>query len=280
MGFNTKLERNFSCLAFPGLIRAIVLIQCLVFALVTLRPEIAEFFKVSPEGLAQGQYWRLLAWVFYPFVTPDDGVFRLINVVFLLIIMRISFLISDSLEHGWGETRTSFYVYGTWLCQTIVLGAAAWLGVPTGGLGTEIFYLSLFFAFATLFPDYEFALFFVLPVKVWVLACLSAVMMLFSGIKFPPLLLVYAFCFLPYLIWAIPRLRHFSKNRSAIAARRLKFNSHLRGGEATTLHRCVICHRSEQSHPDLEFRVAQDDEEYCLDHLTDRSEAAASKEDG
>ncbi len=242
-------------------------IQCVVFALVTMKPETAGFFTVSPEGLAKGEYWRIIAWVFYPFVAPDDGTFRFINVIFLLIIMKISFLINDSLEHAWGETRTSFYVYGTWLCQSIILGSAAWIGIPTGGLGSEVFYLALFFAFATLFPDYEFALFFVLPVKVWILAILAAVMLLLGGIKFPPLLLVYALCFLPYLAWAIPRLRNFSKHRAEISARRVKFNSQAKGREAVSLHSCAICQRTEQSDPDLEFRVAKDDEEYCVEHL-------------
>lgn len=267
MRLNSYLEKNFAWLAFPGLVRAIAMIQCLVFALVSLKPETASVFSVTPEGLAQGEYWRFIAWVFHPFVTPTDGAFSWINVIFLLIIMKISFLISDSLEEAWGETRASFYVYGTWLCQSIVLGTAAFIGIPLGNLGTEMFYLALFFAFATLFPSYEFALFFVLPVKVWVLAALSAIMLVFSGLSFPPIFLGYAVCFFPYLIWAIPRLRHYSKNRSAVSARRMKFQAHTKTSQQTTLHQCAICKRSEQSDPDLEFRVAKDDEEYCVDHL-------------
>jgi hypothetical protein len=276
MGLNTNLEKNYSWLAFPGLIRAIVMLHCVVFALVTMKPEAAAFFQVTPAGMAKGEYWRLITWIFYPFVAPDDGVFQFINVIFLLIMMRISFLISDSLEDAWGETRTSFYVYGTLLCQTSVLAAAAFIGIPTGGLGTEVFYLALFFAFATLFPDFEFALFFVLPVKVWVLAVLAAVLLLFSSLKFPPLLIVYALCFLPYLVWALPRLRHWTKNRSEISARRVKFQSKAKSREAFALHQCAICRRTEQSDPDLEFRVAADDEEYCLDHLDDEGKPRPS----
>ncbi len=33
------------------------------------------------------------------------------------------------------------------------------------------------------------------------------------------------------------------------------------------LHACAICHRTEVSHPDLEFRVAGDGRDYCVDHL-------------
>ena len=33
------------------------------------------------------------------------------------------------------------------------------------------------------------------------------------------------------------------------------------------LHACAICHRTDVSHPDLEFRVAGDGRDYCIDHL-------------
>lgn len=276
MGLNTNLEKKYSWLAFPGLIRAIVMLQCVVFALVTMKPETAAFFQVTPGGMEKGEYWRLIAWIFYPFMAPSDGIFSLIRVVFLLIIMRISFLVSDSLEHAWGETRTSFYVYGTLICQTAVLGAAAFIGIHTGGLGSEVFYLALFFAFATLFPDYEFMIFFVLPVKIWVLAALAAALLVFGALGSPLMLIAYAVCFLPYLVWAIPRLRHWSKYRSEISARRVKFQSKVKGSEAVSLHRCAICQRTEQSDPDLEFRVAADDEEYCLDHLDDEGKPRPS----
>lgn len=39
------------------------------------------------------------------------------------------------------------------------------------------------------------------------------------------------------------------------------------------LHACAICHRTEVSHPDLEFRVAGDGRDYCVDHLR-RAEAS------
>ncbi len=267
MGLNTNLEKNFEWLAFPGLIRAIVMIQCVVFALIMMKPEAANFFQITPEGIAKREYWRLISWIFYPFVAPTDGAFSLINVVFLIIVMKIAFLFSDSLENAWGETRTSYYVYGTLICQSAMLYTGA-LFIPTlHGVGTELFYLSIFFAFATLFSDYEFMLFFVLPVKVWVLATLSALMLLFTCIGSPIMFAVYAICFLPYLIWALPRLKSYSKHRGQVAARRVKYQSKLKGSESDTLHCCIVCQRTEVSDPDLEFRVAANDEEYCLEHL-------------
>ena len=58
MGLNVNLEKNFSWLAFPGLIRAIVMLQCVVFFVILINPETASYFMVTPEGIANGQYWR------------------------------------------------------------------------------------------------------------------------------------------------------------------------------------------------------------------------------
>jgi len=276
MGLNTNLEKNFTWVAFPGLIRAIVMLQCVVFALIIIKPETASFFAVTPEGISKGQYWRLIAWIFYPFVAPSDGTFSLINVVFMFFIMKIAFLISDSLEHAWGEVRTSFYVYGTLICQTAVLFGAAKLGIYNPGLGSQLFYLSLFFAFATLFPDYEFALFLVLPVKVWIIAVLSAVLLFLSGLSSFILIPIYLLCFLPYLIWAIPRLRGHTKSRKQLAARRVDYQSKAQSLTGNSLHCCHLCQRTELSDPELEFRVAADDEEYCLDHLDDEGKPRPS----
>ena len=100
MGLNVNLERNFSWLAFPGLIRAIVMLQCMVFFVILINPETASYFMVTPEGIAKGQYWRLISWIFYPFVDPR-GSNAVLSVFFMFIIWRISALFSDSLEDTW-----------------------------------------------------------------------------------------------------------------------------------------------------------------------------------
>ncbi len=183
------------------------------------------------------------------------------SVLFLYISMRITFLFSDSLEHAWGEVRTSFYVYGCLICQIIIL-----YFIPVPGLGSQMFYLAIFFAFATLFPHHEFLLFFVLPVKVWIIAAVAGAGLLLQAIQAPFLFILYAISLLPYLVWALPRMRHHGKQRKQIAARRIDYQAKVKGGPVT-LHECAICKRTEVDNPGLDFRVASDGEEYCLDHL-------------
>lgn len=264
MGLNTNLEKNFGWLAFPGLIRIVAMLQCVVFALLVIKPEAYDFFIITHEGLAKGQYWRLTSWIFYPIVTPTPGTFSLVNVLFMVITVRIAFLFSDSIEHAWGEVRTSFYLYGTFICQTAIFW---FFGSSFPGIGSMLLYYSLFFVFATLFPHFEFALMMVLPVKVWILALLALLILISHAIKLPLLFIVYGIAFLPYLIWVIPRLFGWSKDRRKLAARQVKFQSLSKGAGSQTLHECVVCKRTEKSDPDLEFRVAEDGEEYCLDHL-------------
>ena len=265
MGLNTNLEKNFGWLAFPGLIRIVAMLQCVVFALLIIKPEAYDFFIITDEGLSKGQYWRLISWIFFPIVYPTPGALSLINVLFMVITVRIAFLFSDSIEHAWGEVRTSCYLYGTFICQTAIY----WVfrdSFPLLG-GNMLLYYSLFFVFATLYPNFEFALMMILPIKVWILALLSLLILISSAIKFPLLFIVYGISFLPYLIWVIPRLFGWTKGRRKLAARQVKFQSLSKQANSQTLHECVVCKRTEKSDPDLEFRVAEDGEEYCLDHL-------------
>ncbi|MDG1151129.1 MAG: hypothetical protein P8Q54_02795 [Akkermansiaceae bacterium] len=274
MGLNVNLEKNFSWLAFPGLIRAIVMLQCVVFFVIFINPETASYFMVTPEGIANGQYWRLISWIFYPFVDPKSygGLF---SAFFMFIILRISFLFSDSLENAWGEIQASLYVYTTIICQALALYLSATGFLPPASLTNQMFYIALFFAFATLFPNVEFLLFFVLPVKVWIFAMISLATIVFSCLSFPPLFLTYGLAFFPYLVWAIPRLYHGRKYRNQLKARRVKFQSQSNDSRGRTLHRCVVCNRTELSNPQLDFRVAENGDEYCLDHLGDDGKPAA-----
>ena len=267
MGLNPNLEKNFSWMAFPGLIRAIVMLQCLVFVVIMLKPETQSHFLVTRDGIAEGEYWRLISWVFYPFVSPG-GFGNILSAFFMFITLRISFLINDSLENAWGEVRTSIYVYATIICQAGCLYLSA-TGVfpPPEILGPRMFYFAIFFAFATVFPHVEFLMFFVLPVKIWIFALLLAMGILFSILAYPVLFIAYGLAYLPYLYWAIPKAWHWRKYRSQITARRVKFQSKVKGGQAQSLHSCKVCPRTEVSDPDLEFRVAENGEEYCLDHL-------------
>ena len=56
----------------------------------------------------------------------------------------------------------------------------------------------------------------------------------------------------------------------ALIKRRREFQRSM-DRSASTLHQCAVCKRTERDDPNLEFRVAADEEEYCVDHLPGRN---------
>jgi hypothetical protein len=52
--------------------------------------------------------------------------------------------------------------------------------------------------------------------------------------------------------------------------RSARFSQSVASAANLTLHRCAKCDRTEISHPELDFRVAGDGEEYCAEHLPKR----------
>jgi hypothetical protein len=134
-----------------------------------------------------------------------------------------------------------------------------------GGASSNTFLnLSLFFAFATISPNYEIFLFFILRVRVkyiaWVLAGLFAL----QFVVLPaPAKMAMAASLANYLVFFLPGLIKDWRTRRTDGLRLAKFRS----TEEVTMHRCGTCGRTEASHPELDFRVAADGEEYCTEHL-------------
>ncbi len=60
------------------------------------------------------------------------------------------------------------------------------------------------------------------------------------------------------------------RQRGEVASRRRKFDM-AKIPEDESLHRCENCGKTERDDPELEFRVAEDGEEYCVDHPPGRS---------
>jgi membrane associated rhomboid family serine protease len=101
------------------------------------------------------------------------------NMFWFFISMLVLWIMAKPLEDGWGSPRFLLF----WLIAT--LGGsitATTLGIPLfGDLGVGG---SILFTFATLYPETEFRLFFVIPVKVKYLAIVAGAFLAFSGLSF------------------------------------------------------------------------------------------------
>ena len=142
--------------------------------------------------------------------------------------------------------------------------------------------LSLFFAFASLFPDMMVLLFFIIPVKVKWLAYLDAawllygvVSLLLKGAYISALLPVLAI--LNYLIFFGDSLIEALRGRGQRVQHRysrqtIHFKKAAKEAQQKTgyLHKCCVCGRTDADYPDLEFRYCSKCAGYrcyCMDHI-------------
>ncbi|MFZ4484119.1 MAG: rhomboid family intramembrane serine protease [Chthoniobacterales bacterium] len=243
------LERRAPWLGTPGVLKAVVLLNALTFILLRLDPSYEDALQLIPEKILQGEVWRLVTYIFIP---ETQSTFW---IIFALLFL---WFLSSALEDGWGALRLNvFYLVGMLGCTA----AAFFFG---GGASNTFLNLSLFFAFATVAPNYEVYLFFIIRVKMkyiaWVMAGVFALQFLASplGVKMAMLASLAN-----YLIFFGPGFLRDLRSQRQSAVRREKFREEL----AESLHRCATCGRTETSDPDLDFRVTAVGTEYCLEHL-------------
>lgn len=151
MNIFNKLERKFGRYYIPNLMLYIVIGNIVVFVFQYLFPELnfEAYMNFDRELIMQGQVWRILSFVLVPFST---------NPIFMLISCYFYYLIGSQLEQVWGGFRFNvFYIVG--VIGTIICGLIS-------GYATAYYLnLSLFLAFAILFPNERFLLFYFIPVK-------------------------------------------------------------------------------------------------------------------
>ena len=153
-----KLQRKFGRFAIENLMIYITVTMLAVFLMDQLIGiGVSEWIFFDRNKILQGQVWRLVSFVFL----PPDG-----QPIFLLLALYFYYFIGDSLEKTWGAFQ--FMVY--YICGIIGTIIA---GMLTGYAGNSYLNLSLFFAFAQLFPNHQILLFFFIPIKVKYLAYLN-----------------------------------------------------------------------------------------------------------
>ena len=256
--------------ALPGIIRYVALLNALVFLLHLISPGYLSALELDPRLVLRGEVWRLLTWIFIPETLSPFWIF--FSLLFLLYI-------GEGLESAMGASRlTLFYLCGIVLCTAVNMAFGLFDGGGAVGRANTFLNLSLMLAFATLYPDFKVLLFFFLPVRIIWLALFSALIMLLGAIGEPVVVAAtLGAAFLNYLLFFRVELasRLHSWKIRGIPQPRLMRGGMKRGHSNTsisaqTLHLCHVCGRTEASHPDLEFRVSADGNEYCREHLPGR----------
>jgi len=252
MSFLDRLEKRIGFIAIPGLIRAIVTLNVLVFVLVLLNKGFDSYLALNIERVRAGEVWRLVTYIFVPQISYP-----------LLVAIALWFLwfIGDGLERAWGPFRlTLYFLVG-------MIGTTAAAVLTNAQFSSQMLFTTLFFAFAHFYPDEVIYIFFILPLKVkWIAWAYAGFLMLGFVTQSNSYRLALIAALSNYLIFFGPGVFRDLRQRKDVAVRRQRFEAQSRS-EEEPLHRCATCGATEISDPNLEFRVARDGEEYCLAHL-------------
>ena len=218
-----------------------------------------------PAAILRGQVWRLVTFLFIPLS------YRPIT---LLLSLYFYWWIGKSLEREWGTTKfTVFYACG--VLFNIIFGFLA------GSTSVTYLNLSLFFAFASLYPDLQVLLIFI-PVKVkwlaWIDAAFFALTILFNLINFNfvgALLPLVAILNYVLFFWSFLRdfvRRIFRRYQHQSSRQTINFKKAAREAKKDKgyLHKCAVCGITDADDPNMEFRYCSKCNGYycyCADHI-------------
>ena len=258
----------------PNLMTIVVLGTALVYLLDAFSPgaSLSSTLALFPTLVRQGEVWRLVTFVFVPL---GSGVLLLLELYFY-------WFIGSALEREWGTAKFSlFYLAGVVL--NILFGFLALAAGDKSVLVTMRYvHLSLFFAFATLYPNLQVLLFFIIPIKVKWLAWVDAALFAWSVLS-SLLALDLAGAILPlvailnYFLFFASDLRNtlgYAKRRVQHQTSRQTINFKKAARQAQQqkgyIHKCAVCGKTDTDYPDLEFRYCSKCNGYycyCKDHI-------------
>lgn len=131
-----------------------------------------QFFLISrlmliTSAVYAGEIWRLITFI----IIPPGG-----SILQTALTLYFYYFVGTALENRWGPRRfLLYYVIGVF---------SAVIAALITGFGTNLYLnLSLFFAFAILYPDFQLLLFLVLPIKVKWLALLNGLYYLYGFVN-------------------------------------------------------------------------------------------------
>ena len=252
-------------------------------------------------AILQGQVWRLFSWL----LTEQLGG-GLLSVLFLYFFYRLG----NAVERSIGTFKFNlFYLVGVVMMDVFAMVFCPTDNVIIGNMlvppeaftafyGNMAYYLhlSMVLAFATMYPDSQFMIFFILPVKAWVIALVDLVMIGISVLNMCYPILFFPHCLFPLigllnyflffgpdmgnllpLTWRVKLQRR--KNKSAAphssGPRVVQFTPPQRQeAKPNYTHRCTVCGRTDVSNPELEFRYCSRCSGYhcyCQEHISNHT---------
>src|SRR6516165_2181629 len=218
MSWISWLEARIGFLGVPRLMQMISLLNGLVYLLHLFQPTYVFALLLIPERVLHGEVWRLVSYIFVPEMLLRNGNPAL-QPLFLFVYLWFLVWMGDALEHAWGPFRvTLYYLLG-------MVGVTITAFFFCGG-GAFYLNLSLFFAFATIYPDIQIYVLFFIPLKVkWLALLFLAPLLLQLILGSTATKAAILVSFLNYLIFFAPTMLTNLQNRAETGGRRRKFES-------------------------------------------------------
>ncbi|MFT5837198.1 MAG: hypothetical protein ACI9ZV_000702 [Candidatus Azotimanducaceae bacterium] len=249
MKFLDSMEKRFGFIAVPNVVLTLIIAQLFIYAMVLIgRVDLDSIFLV-PKAVLAGEWWRLVSFVIAPPYVPAT----LFQGLFLAFFWYILHMMSQNLENAWGVFRFNFFllscivfaVVGAFIGQLISPAATIFVA-------PRFIYYSLFFAFATLNPNIQFLIFFVIPMKVKWLAWIIFAVGALTFLSLPSMghRLAFVAPYICYLLFFKDALRQSMESRQ----RRKKFDADQRERDEEALHTCAQCGASDKSDAGRDFR--------------------------
>ena len=310
------LRRRFDRFCFrhrdkgiPNLMLYVTIANAIVY-LMSLSNEAALYNLLcfNREKILQGEVWRLITCITTDAFGYGNPIWAFIGFICFLSLSR-------AVENVWGSFRFNlFYFSGVLMMDlfALLIGGiplhieglpAEFSALLTSSIYSDVgryLHLSLLIAYATLYPNSHFLLFFIIPVKAWIFGLLYLGFILYDvfsmGFAFPhnlfPLVGVANY-FLFFgrdvvnifpISWRINAKRLFRKrNKYAPSQEKPKtvpfpsagsYQATVATPKAPYTHRCTVCGTTDVDAPDLEFRYCSRCKGYhcyCENHISDHT---------
>lgn len=229
------------------------------------------FLNFNLSGLLHGEIWRIVTYIF----VPDYG-----GIFWMLVALYFYYWIGSTLERQWGTVKFNFYYFGGVLLTVVGTILASLISGQYGLTvsGTAYINLSMFLAFALLFPDTQLLLFFIIPIKMKWLAIVDGGFFLW-GILAAAIrgslvgVIVPIFALLNFAVFIYPELHFFTQRKKFQHARQtVQFKQAVKEHQQQKgyRHKCAVCGRTDTDYPDLQFRYCSKCAGYhcfCEDHI-------------
>ena len=259
----------------PNLMKFIVIGNVLIYLLdMFSRGYATLLFMFHPARVLHGEVWRIVTFLFVPVSGFNSS--DMFSILWFAMTTLFYYYIGNALERQWGSTRfTVFYFLGAIL--NLIIGFAFQTSVTMYYVN-----MSMFFAFATLYPEMRVMLYGILPLKVKWLAWLDAALFLYDIIRYLMLgawgyALIPVVAILNYFIFFWDDLMEIFRRktgRMAYHTRPQTINFKKAQKEVQQrkgyLHKCAVCGITDADDPNMEFRYCSKCNGYycyCMKHI-------------